>query len=221
MAQSRDLPAFGTLRATKGPMWGHPVPVLGAISPFLEPYRGRLSPNIDNVSETLTLRYPHEGPLVDPGFGNGIRDRNFFLSFGQTVRLHHFSPLCLLHPPGVRHPRLCPGRIRQTRRVPQLLVTPVRFVAWTYPHCDIHSHEWFVALPPFVRCTHHQCDARALISSLLILRARAVGLAGCRLAPAAGSAARRVRQLPEMSSWENMWSRDGGLKPGGVPPPQV
>ena len=45
-------------------MWGHPVPVLGAISPFLEPFRGRLSPNIDNVSEKLTLRYPHEGPWV-------------------------------------------------------------------------------------------------------------------------------------------------------------
>ena len=48
----------------KGPMWGHPVPVLGAISPFLEPFRGRLSPNIDNFSEKLTLRYPHEGPWV-------------------------------------------------------------------------------------------------------------------------------------------------------------
>ena len=45
-------------------MWGYPVPVLGAISPFLEPFRGRLSPNIDNVSEKMTLRYPHEGPWV-------------------------------------------------------------------------------------------------------------------------------------------------------------
>ena len=45
-------------------MWGYPVLVLGAISPFLEPFRGRLSPNIDNVSEKLTLRYPHEGPRV-------------------------------------------------------------------------------------------------------------------------------------------------------------
>jgi hypothetical protein len=45
-------------------MWGYPVPVLGAISPFLEPFRGRLSPNIDNVSEQLTLRYPHDGPWV-------------------------------------------------------------------------------------------------------------------------------------------------------------
>ena len=51
--------------STKGPMWGHPVPVLGAISPFLEPFRGRLSLNIDNVSEKLTLRYPHEGPWVE------------------------------------------------------------------------------------------------------------------------------------------------------------
>ena len=52
------------IETTKGPMWGYPVPVLGAISPFLEPFRGRLSPNIDNVSEKLTLRYPHEGPWV-------------------------------------------------------------------------------------------------------------------------------------------------------------
>jgi len=49
---------------TKGPMWGYPRPVLGAVDPFLEPFRGRLSPNIDNASEKLTLRYPHEGPWV-------------------------------------------------------------------------------------------------------------------------------------------------------------
>ena len=51
--------------STKGPMWGYPRPVLGAVDPFLEPFRGRLSPNIDSVSEKLTLRYPHEGPWVD------------------------------------------------------------------------------------------------------------------------------------------------------------
>jgi hypothetical protein len=45
-------------------MWGYPVLVLGAISAFLEPFHGHLSPNIDNVSEKLTLRYPHEGPWV-------------------------------------------------------------------------------------------------------------------------------------------------------------
>ena len=46
-------------------MWGYPRPVLGAVDPFLEPFRGHLSPNIDNVSEKLTLRYPHEGPWVE------------------------------------------------------------------------------------------------------------------------------------------------------------
>ena len=45
-------------------MWGHPVFVLGAISSFLEPFRGHLSPKIDKVSQVLTLRYPHEEPCV-------------------------------------------------------------------------------------------------------------------------------------------------------------
>ena len=45
-------------------MWGYPRPVLGAVDPLLEPFRGRLSPNIDNVSEKLTLGYPREGPWV-------------------------------------------------------------------------------------------------------------------------------------------------------------
>ena len=62
--QPLPSPPTGCRVSTKGPMWGHPVPVLGAISPFLEPFRGRLSPNIDNVSEKLTLRYPHEVPWV-------------------------------------------------------------------------------------------------------------------------------------------------------------
>ena len=47
-------------------MWGYPVFVLGAISSFLEPFRGHLSPKIDTVSEELTLRYPHEEPWVVP-----------------------------------------------------------------------------------------------------------------------------------------------------------
>ena len=46
-------------------MWGYPVLVLGAITSFLEPFRGHLSPNIDNVSQKLTLRYPHEESWVD------------------------------------------------------------------------------------------------------------------------------------------------------------
>ena len=46
--------------------WGHSSVVLGTIVPFVEPFREHLSPNIDNVSEKLTLRYPHEGPWVEP-----------------------------------------------------------------------------------------------------------------------------------------------------------
>ena len=41
----------GPIGATKGPVWGYPRLVLGAVDPLLEPFRGRLSPNIDNVSE--------------------------------------------------------------------------------------------------------------------------------------------------------------------------
>ena len=52
------------MHTTKGPMWGHPMLVLGALCSFLEPFHGHLSPNIDNVSEKLTSRYPHEGPWV-------------------------------------------------------------------------------------------------------------------------------------------------------------
>ena len=36
--------------STEGPMWGHPMPVLGALSPFLEPFCGHLSPKLDKVS---------------------------------------------------------------------------------------------------------------------------------------------------------------------------
>jgi hypothetical protein len=64
VSQHQVITVMTRRQTTKGPMWGYPVPVLGAISPFLEPFRGRLSPNIDNVSEKLTLRYPHEGPWV-------------------------------------------------------------------------------------------------------------------------------------------------------------
>jgi len=38
------------LGPTEGPMWGHPMPVLGALSPFLEPFCGHLSPKLDKVS---------------------------------------------------------------------------------------------------------------------------------------------------------------------------
>ena len=85
-------------------MWGYPVFVLGAVCSFLEPFRGHLSPNID-VSQKLTLRYPHEGPWVGTriarhhpaSHGDFIRSRNkFYLRFAcgmepfwfQYVHLH-------------------------------------------------------------------------------------------------------------------------------------
>ena len=34
---------------TKGPMWGYPRPVLGAVDPFLEPFCGYLSLKVDEI----------------------------------------------------------------------------------------------------------------------------------------------------------------------------
>ena len=53
-----DTLTRGPASTTKGPMWGYPVFVLGAVCSFLEPFRGHLSPNIDNVSEKLTFEIP-------------------------------------------------------------------------------------------------------------------------------------------------------------------
>ena len=39
----------GWVGSTEDPMWGHPMPVLGALSPFLEPFRGHLSPKVDEI----------------------------------------------------------------------------------------------------------------------------------------------------------------------------
>ena len=47
-------------------MWGHPMLVLGAVCSFLEPFRGHLSPNIDNVSEKLTFEIPPQRALGGP-----------------------------------------------------------------------------------------------------------------------------------------------------------
>jgi hypothetical protein len=41
---------WGCDDTTEGPLWGHPMPVLGALSPLLEPFYGHLSPKIDKVS---------------------------------------------------------------------------------------------------------------------------------------------------------------------------
>ena len=49
-------------------------PLCGGIPcSFLEPFRGHLSPNIDNVSEKLTLRFPHKGPWVVTKYEKNIR----------------------------------------------------------------------------------------------------------------------------------------------------
>jgi hypothetical protein len=72
-------------------------------------------------------------------------------------------------------------------------------------------------LPP--RCRResapiHLCHCSLSLLCFFTSRARALGPAGSRLAPAGGAASRRTPQLPQMVGWEEMWSRDGGLKPG-------
>ena len=64
------------LGSTEGPMWGHPMLVLGAFCSFLEPFCGHLSPKNDKVSEELTLRYPLEGPCVDKTNDFRLRKRH-------------------------------------------------------------------------------------------------------------------------------------------------
>ena len=48
LAESGEFPRLSY--TTEGPMWGHPMPVLGALGPFLEPFCGHLSPKLDKVS---------------------------------------------------------------------------------------------------------------------------------------------------------------------------
>ena len=49
---------------TRGPSWGHPMLVLGALGSFLEPFGGHSLPKLTTSLENLT--YPHEGPCVEP-----------------------------------------------------------------------------------------------------------------------------------------------------------
>ena len=37
--------------STEGPSWRDPKPVLGALSPFLEPFCGYLSPRVDKINQ--------------------------------------------------------------------------------------------------------------------------------------------------------------------------
>jgi len=48
---------------TKGPSWGYPSPVLGAVAPFLSTFGENHPRFLQNLSK-LTLEYPHEGPCV-------------------------------------------------------------------------------------------------------------------------------------------------------------
>ena len=48
---------------TKGPSWGYPSPVLGAVAPFLSIF-GENRPRFLKQMSKLTFEYPHEGPCV-------------------------------------------------------------------------------------------------------------------------------------------------------------
>jgi len=44
-----NAPQTGGYTPTEGPSWGHPMPFLGAVWPFLEPFCGHLSPKVDEI----------------------------------------------------------------------------------------------------------------------------------------------------------------------------
>ena len=54
------------------------MPVLGALSPFLEPFCGHLSPKLDKVSEKLTFEIPPQrasgGSHLKCGKGEACED---------------------------------------------------------------------------------------------------------------------------------------------------
>ena len=50
--------------STKGPSWGYPVPVLGAVCPLLSTC-GKKCPRLPKNLVTLTFEYTHEGPCVE------------------------------------------------------------------------------------------------------------------------------------------------------------
>ena len=52
---------------TKGPMWGYLRPVLGAVDPLLEPFRGHLSPKTDKVCEKNDFEIPPRRALRGTG----------------------------------------------------------------------------------------------------------------------------------------------------------
>ena len=47
-----------TQTSTKGPMWGYPRLVLGALGSFLEPFCGHVLPKVDKICSKLTFEIP-------------------------------------------------------------------------------------------------------------------------------------------------------------------
>ena len=52
-----DLPSIYH-ESTKGPMWGYPRLVLGALGSFLEPFCGHVLPKVDKIYSKLTFELP-------------------------------------------------------------------------------------------------------------------------------------------------------------------
>ena len=68
---------------TKGPSWGHPSPVLGAVAPFLSTFGENRLRFLKHLSK-LTFEYPHEGPCVGWGFGARGRPRAMRLNCNSS-----------------------------------------------------------------------------------------------------------------------------------------
>jgi len=62
--------------ATKGPRWGYPRLVLGALGSFLEPFDGGVLPKVDKLCLKLTFEIPPRRALrgdVPTGVAGGLR----------------------------------------------------------------------------------------------------------------------------------------------------
>ena len=140
-------------RATEGPVWGYHVLVLGAISSFLEPFRGQLSPKVDKVSEKLTFEIPPRralggcptwrpvSMLVRPGKSMySLQEAGACSSVGRTlVRAHILLPqgvLDQLSPNGGAEPiaQWRPCEARPERETPMTCLTHLdrRLVSTTW-----------------------------------------------------------------------------------------
>ena len=57
---------------TKGPMWGYPRLVLGALGSFLEPFFGHVLPKVDKICSKLTFEIPPRRALRGRVEGCGV-----------------------------------------------------------------------------------------------------------------------------------------------------